>query len=48
MNADDGIPVVEDDGDKDYEDDRAVEDEETTKDEEAAKDKEARPANTTA
>ena len=48
MNADDGIPVVEDNGDKDYKDDRAVEDKETAKDKEAAKDEEAGPANTTA
>ena len=48
INTDDGIPVVEDDGDEDYEDDRAIEDEETTKDEEAAEDEEARPANATA
>ena len=48
INADDGILVVEDDGDEDYEDNGAVEDEETTKDEEAAKDKEARLASATA
>ena len=48
MNADDGIPVVEDDGDEDYEDDRAVKDEETTEDKEATKDEEARPASVTA
>ena len=48
INADNRIPVVEDDGDKDYEDNRAVKDEETTKDKEAAEDKKARPAGATA